>query len=391
MNPRLPVTPLGTAVLIGAVLTFGVGWWLGWIEFVAIAIGFLLALFVAVPWVMGGGALVLARSLDPERVEAGRPARSILSVTNPGRGASAPRTIVDRIAGTDRDLDVPALAPGATATLALALPTAARGVVPVGPAVITRADPLGLLRRDLGRTEVAELLVHPRVVALRPLRSGMVKDLEGPTFDTSPAGDVAFHALRQYAPGDDIRHIHWMSTARTGTLMVRHYVDNRRPSLAVLVDDDPEVVSPDAFERSLEATASQVMSAHLEGRPLTVWVGDQEVITARQPADHTLALDRLCRSSLPAEAGIPPAQRAARLFALDRDVSALLFLTGSRSSADLLPLVTVARAHGPVVVARFVEATTAGAGHPPAAVPRARVLDCIDLDTFAAAWATVVR
>ena len=258
-----------------------------------------------------------------------------------------------------------------------------------GAAVITRADPLGLLRRDLGRTEVSELLVHPRVVALRPLRSGMVKDLEGPTFDTSPAGDVAFHALRQYAAGDDIRHIHWMSTARTGTLMIRHYVDNRRPSLAVLVDDDPEVVTPDAFERCLEAAASQVASADLDGRPLTMWVGDQEVATARQPADRAVALDRLCRSALPAAPGLPPAQRAARLFALDRHVSALLFLTGPRPPADLLPLVTVARAHGPVVIARFVEATSGPAGQ--VTVPPARVLDCTDLDRFAAAWATVVR
>ena len=73
--------------------------------------------------------------------------------------------------------------------------------------------------------------------ARRPLPVGFAKDLEGPTSDASPAGDIAFHALRPYQLGDDHRHIHWMSTARTGTLMVRHYVDNRRPTLAVLLDD----------------------------------------------------------------------------------------------------------------------------------------------------------
>ena len=109
------------------------------------------------------------------------------------------------------------------------LPTARRGVVDVGPALIVKTDLLGLMRREIAQTDVDRLWVHPRVAALGPLPVGFAKDLEGPTSDASPAGDVAFHALREYELGDDHRHIHWMSSARTGTLMVRHYVDNRRP------------------------------------------------------------------------------------------------------------------------------------------------------------------
>ena len=47
---------------------------------------------------------------------------------------------------------------------------------------------------------------------------------------------MAFHALRPYQLGDDHRHIHWMSTARTGSVMVRQNVDNRVPSVVVLLD-----------------------------------------------------------------------------------------------------------------------------------------------------------
>ena len=118
------------------------------------------------------------------------------------------------------------------------LPTARRGVVQVGPALIVKTDLLHLMRREIEQTGVQTLWVHPRVAALAPLPVGFAKDLEGPTSDASPAGDVAFHALREYELGDDHRHIHWMSTARTGTLMVRHYVDNRRPSITAVVDTD---------------------------------------------------------------------------------------------------------------------------------------------------------
>jgi len=45
--------------------------------------------------------------------------------------------------------------------------------------------------------------------------AGRARDLDGPTFDSSPQGSAAFHTLRDYVPGDERRHIHWRSTART--------------------------------------------------------------------------------------------------------------------------------------------------------------------------------
>ena len=66
---------------------------------------------------------------------------------------------------------------------------------------------------------------------------------------------------RQYAPGDDVRQIHWMSTARTGQPVVKHNVDNRRPFLGVLVDNQTTSMSAEQFEVALEAAASIAMSA----------------------------------------------------------------------------------------------------------------------------------
>ena len=49
--------------------------------------------------------------------------------------------------------------------------------------------------------------------------------------------DLAFHALREYVPGDDLRHVHWRSSAKAGELLVRQYHETRRGHVTVLLDD----------------------------------------------------------------------------------------------------------------------------------------------------------
>lgn len=384
MSRRSPFTALGYGALGGFGSSYLVGWFLGWIEFVAVAVGFAAAVVIALPFVVGGKSLALHREVSPQRIEVGKTATSVLTITNDGRSPSAPRIIEDRIAGMPLSLDIPALAPGASSQAPTKLPTDQRGVVAVGPAVVSRSDPLGLLRRDLNQTGVTRLWVHPRVIPLNSLRSGFTKDLEGPTFDTSPAGDIAFHAIREYAQGDDIRHIHWMSTARTGSLMVRHYVDNRQPYLGVLIDNDLDAVDANVFERALEAAASQVVSAAIDGRPLAVWVGEQEIMSGHNPAERTSALDRLCLSVL--DKGPDLSTIYERLRTADPQVSALCLVTGDRPAAELLPLSIAARRHGAVVVIRFVKPET-----DTVSLPGVTVLDCCNLEQFVSAWSVLVR
>ena len=409
MRGRFPVTPLGVGALVGMVLTYAVGWWLAWIEYVVVGCGFAVVLLLAVPFVFGRRGLVLSRAVEPIRVSVRddddpRPrmrevssfresaaaghldgeAISHLTITNDGRFPSPGRTVEDRVGGAPFPIQIPALKPGVSHVARWVLPRDRRGVFPIGPALVTLSDPLGLLRRDLGRIETQHLWVHPRIVGLPPLHSGFAKDLEGPTFDTSPAGDVAFHTIRDYAPGDDIRHIHWMSTARTGTLMVRHYVDNRRPYLGVLVDGDPGAYQHDQFERALEAAASHVDSAARDRRPLALWVGSQQVMSRQAPTDRDGALDRLCQSACVSE-GLTNLELYQELRQVDQDISALVWITGGRPAEDLLPVTSAAVRHGDVIVVRFVDP-----GTPPAHLPDARVLDCRDLDDFAAVWSRVV-
>ena len=385
LNGRPLLTPLGFGVGVGAIAAFAPGWWLGWVEFSIVSIGCILALLVAMPFILGGHELELKRSVDPQRVEVGGVATSVLTVRNTGTRATAPRTIEDRIGTKIKMMDVPGLAPQAQSEAIMTLPTDQRGVIDVGPAVVTKGDPLGLMRRDLGRSSREQLLVHPRFVPLAPVRSGFVKDLEGPTYDNSPAGDIAFHAVREYSPGDDVRHIHWMSTARTGSLMVRQYVDNRRPYIGVLVDADSPSLTPDQFEVALQIVASQAVSADLDGRPVAAWVGSQVILSSDDQAGRNGALDRLC-VSVQDNQGQSLGDLHDRMRLVDREISTLVLVTGAAPPDELLPLVSTARRKGSVLVFRIVDDC-----EPPVGVPGARVFDVADLEGFASAWRAVVR
>jgi uncharacterized protein (DUF58 family) len=108
-------------------------------------------------------------------------------------------------------------------------------------------------------------------VALAGSAAGFIRDLEGmPTTELSSA-DVSFHALRDYVPGDDRRHIHWKTTARTNKLMVRQFEETRRAHLAISLSiNTDEYASEEEFELAISAAASIGRQAIREQRELDV-------------------------------------------------------------------------------------------------------------------------
>jgi uncharacterized protein (DUF58 family) len=91
-----------------------------------------------------------------------------------------------------------------------------------------------------------------------------------PTTELSSA-DVSFHALRDYVPGDDRRHIHWKTTARTNKLMVRQFEETRRAHLAVSLSiNTDEYSSEQEFELAISVAASIGRQAIREQRELDV-------------------------------------------------------------------------------------------------------------------------
>ena len=157
---------------------------------------------------------------------------------------------------------VPPLAPGAVARSAYRIPTRRRGRYQVGPLVVRASDPFGFTRRSLGEVAETDVLVRPRVhdvVAPVAVGSRVTGDTEAVAARAmvSDLGDE-FLTLREYELGDDLRRVHWRSTARTGELMIRQDEARWRSQAAIVLDVHPDGHDSESFEVAVEATASVV-------------------------------------------------------------------------------------------------------------------------------------
>ena len=391
-------TRSGMAAVAIAVVAYVAGWQLGWVELMVVAAGCLLALALAVPFVITRSKLELRRVVTPLRVRAGDTSIAELRAINHARVPTRRVRVDERIGDQVVPIDIPGLSSGADFVAVYPLPTERRGVMQIGPAVVTRSDPAGLLRRDIAHTSVETLWVHPRWQFVRPLSAGFAKDLEGPTTDDSPAGDIAFHAVRPYQDGDDPRHIHWLSSARAGSVMVRHYVDNRRPHLTVVVDASPNAWAGDEFEVGLQAAASLVMSSMGSRLPVSARVGREWVCGRAQPADQDRVLDQLTTAGTREDG--PLVATVADALRTEPTTSVVAIITARTTLADALACVSHARRLAKVIVIdvstldlQSADTDVAVFAEPVGArgLPGARVLRADTLERFVAGWNGMMR
>lgn len=264
------VTAAGWVVAVLALACLVVGPLLDWQELLVGGVFLGLVLAMAIAFVVGRQPLVARLDLARERVIVGERANGYLTLSNP----SARRTrslVVEFPVGTGRAaFELPSLAPGAEHEELFAIPTAHRAVLDVGPVVAVRADPLGLLRRERHLSRMDTLYVHPRTLRVEGSAAGLVRDLEGRTVPKVSDNDVSFHALRGYVAGDDRRHIHWKSSAKTGTLMVRQFEETRRSHLLTMVSSRLEdYASDDEFEMAISIAGSLGTQALADGQQLS--------------------------------------------------------------------------------------------------------------------------
>jgi uncharacterized protein (DUF58 family) len=251
--------------LTGAAIGLVVGsFLLGALEMLVVGIAALALIVAVLLWLQfrAPPELAISRRVRPDRLHVGTEGRIDLLVENLGTHATPLLAATDWFDEGRRAARflVPPLAGGATARAAYRIPTRRRGRYTVGPLSVAISDPFGLARRATPGAGAAELVVRPRVheiVAPVAIGSRVTAENEAPSA-RSVVSDLGndFLTLRDYELGDDLRRVHWRSTARTGELMIRQDEARWRSRAAVVIDVLGAAHDADSFEVAVEAAAS---------------------------------------------------------------------------------------------------------------------------------------
>lgn len=253
----------------------------GWVELVVTA-GFLATLLsVSLLFLLGQSTVTATIDLGSRRTVVGERFTGRVVVRNVGARRALPARIELTVDAARQAFVVPSLKSGGEYETELPLPTVRRGLVAVGPVTAVRTDPLGLMRRERLIAAEQTLYVHPATIRVDPLTAGSVLDPDGRAVRELSDSDVAFHGIREYEAGDDRRFIHWKSTARTGSLMVRQFEQTRRSQLVIVLSTRAAEYATEAdFETAVSVAGSVAVATLAEGESVTVASAAQTVTTA---------------------------------------------------------------------------------------------------------------
>jgi uncharacterized protein (DUF58 family) len=246
----------------GAVALIAGGRMLGVLELFIIgaAAGALVIASIAIV-VLSRMRLAVGRNVTPPRVYAGSASRVELSIRNDGDRMSPVLRLFDPVSGTrGADLLLSPLEPDVVNRAAYRLPTDHRGIVEIGPLEVVVSDPFGLASSSTIGAPMVELTVFPHVDSIVPVPHTSGDDPYAGADHPSALGRTGedFYALRPYVVGDDLRRVHWPSTARRDELMVRQDELPWQGRVTVLLDVRRNTHTPASLELAVSAAASIV-------------------------------------------------------------------------------------------------------------------------------------
>jgi uncharacterized protein (DUF58 family) len=302
--------------------------------------------------------LSCSRALAPSRVPVGQAAEVRLLLENvsflptglllledevPYTLGGRPRFTVDRIGPAQRR------------TVRYPVRSDARGRYRIGPLRLRLADPFGLVELTRSFTTVDRLTVVPAVQALPAVRLGGAWETGGESVSRSVAirGDDDA-ATREYRNGDDLRKVHWRSTARVGKLMVRREERPWQSRATLLLDTRVSAHRGDgpgsSFEWAVSAIASVGVHAARRGFSVRLITDAGATAGGADIAAEGVLLDHLAEVSASHNRGLEAATGPLRgteglgtliavLGLLDAEQAALLASTRSPTDVSVGVLV----------------------------------------------------
>jgi uncharacterized protein (DUF58 family) len=220
--------------------------------------------------------LALVRTVSPQLVAAGQPARVQLSLTTEGRTPSGVLLLEDHlpyVLGTRPRFVLEGIGHGWRRHVSYQVRSDVRGRFEIGPMTVRVVDPFGLIELARAFQTTVPLTVTPRTVPLSGIPLGGAWTGSGDNrpraFAMGSAEDVT---VREYRRGDDLRRVHWRSSARVGELMVRREEQPWQSRATLFVDNRLRSHRGQGIASSLEAAVSVAASiaVHLTHRGFAV-------------------------------------------------------------------------------------------------------------------------
>ncbi len=211
-----------------------------------------------------------------------------------------------------------------------------RGVYRVGPAAVSVRDPLAMAESGGTAGRADRLVVYPAVEDLAGLPIVRGQD---PTVNTSRAnfsqtGGEDFFTLREYQQGDDLRRVHWPSSAKRDELMIRQLEMPWQSRALVLLD--PRVGSytgVEAFEHAVRGAASAMRHLFQSGFSPTLWTGVSEGTTVASIEAYAHGMEEL--ATVQAVDDLDLRKLIGRMRRSGLSGGAMIMVTGAPDESDL--------------------------------------------------------
>jgi uncharacterized protein (DUF58 family) len=270
--------------LLGAGLALTACWWiLGDPELFVVAAFLVAAVLIALVYVHFASTRVsIGRQLPSSPVHSGETTSITLLARASGRTVRSLR-LADNVHGLGRaTFQVARIRPEEQVTASYRVTCRPRGIYRVGPTTGSVTDPLGLAEIGIRKGPVDRLVVYPYVEELRfPIIRGSRAPVDARRPEHVHRGGEDFDTLREFQQGDDLRRIHWPSTARTDQLMIRQLDAPWQSRAMVILDTRSNVYeSADAFETAVSGTASIVTYLISTGHATDLWTTESELTDA---------------------------------------------------------------------------------------------------------------
>ncbi|HTZ45200.1 MAG TPA: DUF58 domain-containing protein [Jatrophihabitans sp.] len=285
--------------------------------------------------------LRIGHAVTPPRVVVGEAAEVRLVLGNPQAFGTGPLRITETVpGGRPLRFSVAGVRGRQRRTVAYPLPRLRRGRYTVGPTTVVASDPFGLVTADTRSTDTAQLVVQPATTPLAPLTLPVAwRDGAAALSHSVGSGGSDDASVREFRHGDDLRKIHWRSSAKTGSLMVRQEERPWHGESLVLLDTRslaypaaPHAEESPAFEWAVATAAS--IGCHLaeRGRRVTVVTGSGHVAHD----EVTPILDLLADAQHALRSDVQPLATALSNLGRDASVFAVLGVAPHAPLAELL-------------------------------------------------------